>query len=43
MINTSTLKHSVQAYNLSASSENKIHDDSVAKKFGFKAGLVPGV
>ena len=36
MINTSTLKHSVQAYNLSASSENKIHDDSVAKKFGFK-------
>ena len=43
MINTSTLKHSVQAYNLSASSENKIHDDSVAKKFGFKGGLVPGV
>ena len=43
MINTSPLKHSVQAYNLSASSENKIHDDSVAKKFGFKGGLVPGV
>ena len=43
MINTSTLKHSVKAYNLSASSENKIHDDSVAKKFGFKGGLVPGV
>ena len=43
MTSTSILRHFVQAYNLSASSENKIHDDAVAKKFGFQGGLVPGV
>jgi hypothetical protein len=32
----------VQAYNVSRASENKIHDDSVARKFGFSGGLVPG-
>ena len=37
------LKHKVEAYNLSAASENKIHDDVVAKQFGFQGGLVPGV
>ena len=37
------LRHVVAAYNLSAASENKIHDDTVAKKFGFAGGLVPGV
>ena len=37
------LEHTVAAYNLSAASENKIHDDTVAKKFGFEGGLVPGV
>ena len=37
------LRHSVAAYNLSAASENKIHDDAVAKRFGFEGGLVPGV
>lgn len=37
------LRHSVAAYNLSAASENKIHDDAVAKQFGFEGGLVPGV
>jgi acyl dehydratase len=37
------LKHQVEAYNLSAASENKIHDDTVAKQFGFQGGLVPGV
>jgi acyl dehydratase len=33
----------VKAYNLSHASENKIHDDAVAKKLGFSGGLVPGV
>jgi acyl dehydratase len=33
----------VQARNLSHASENKIHDDEVARRFGFEGGLVPGV
>jgi len=33
----------VQAYNTAHSSENKIHDDAVARRFGFSGGLVPGV
>src|ERR1700690_4326556 len=33
----------VEAYNTAKVSENKIHDDDVAKKFGFGGGLVPGV
>ena len=33
----------VIAYNTAKSSENKIHDDAVAKQFGFSGGLVPGV
>jgi hypothetical protein len=33
----------VSAYNTSKDSENKIHDDAVARKFGFSGGLVPGV
>ncbi len=37
------LTHTVEAYNVSHASENKIHDDSVAKKLGFTGGLVPGV
>ena len=37
------LSYSVEAYNLSHSSENKIHDDTVARQFGFSGGLVPGV
>jgi acyl dehydratase len=35
--------HRVSAYNTSKFSENKIHDDSVARKYGFSGGLVPGV
>ena len=31
------------AYNTAAKSENKIHDDDVARRFGFTGGLVPGV
>ncbi len=33
----------LQAYNTAKLSENKIHDDSVARRFGFSGGLVPGV
>jgi hypothetical protein len=33
----------VQARNLSHASENRIHDDEVARRFGFAGGLVPGV
>ncbi len=35
--------HEVEAYNTSKASDNKIHDDTVARKFGFAGGLVPGV
>ena len=33
----------VTAHNTSKQSENKIHDDTVARRFGFSGGLVPGV
>jgi acyl dehydratase len=33
----------VEAYNTAKSSENKMHDDTVARRFGFSGGLVPGV
>ena len=33
----------VRARNTSADSENKIHDDATALRFGFRGGLVPGV
>src|SRR4051795_7110802 len=33
----------VEAYNTAKQSENKMHDDNVAKRFGFSGGLVPGV
>src|SRR5579871_6445595 len=35
--------HRVEAYNTAKLSENKMHDDTVARKFGFSGGLVPGV
>jgi len=35
--------HSVTAYNTAKDSENKMHDDTVARQFGFSGGLVPGV
>jgi len=31
------------AVNLATASENKMHDDAVARTFGFEGGLVPGV
>ena len=33
----------VLAYNTAKQSENKMHDDRVARQFGFAGGLVPGV
>jgi len=33
----------VEAFNTATESENKIHDDSVARGLGFRGGLVPGV
>jgi acyl dehydratase len=33
----------VIACNWATASENKIHDDTVARQFGFRGGLVPGV
>jgi hypothetical protein len=35
--------HRVEAYNTAKLSENKMHDDAVARRFGFSGGLVPGV
>ena len=37
------LEYRVRARNTSAASENKIHDDTVAKRYGFGGGLVPGI
>jgi acyl dehydratase len=36
-------EYRVTARNTSAESENKIHDDTVARRYGFRGGLVPGV
>ncbi len=36
-------RYEVTAFNFAADSDNKIHDDEEAAKFGFKGGLVPGV
>jgi acyl dehydratase len=33
----------VSAYNTARQSENKMHDDMVARRYGFSGGLVPGV
>jgi len=33
----------VSAFNTAKQSENKMHDDAVARRFGFSGGLVPGV
>ncbi len=36
-------EYRVKARNTSAGSENRIHDDTVARQYGFPGGLVPGV
>lgn len=35
--------YAVVAYNYAFDSDNKIHSDDIASKYGFKGGLVPGV
>ena len=35
--------YQVVAFNAAKLSENKMHDDTVARRFGFTGGLVPGV
>jgi acyl dehydratase len=35
--------YDVNAFNTAAASDNKIHDDRIAQRFGFSGGLVPGV
>lgn len=37
------MTYRVEALNTATASENKIHDDAVARRFGFEGGLVPGV
>jgi acyl dehydratase len=37
------LTRTISAFNTATTSENKIHDDTVASRFGFTGGLVPGV
>ena len=36
-------EYRVRARNTAAVSENKIHEDAVARRYGFRGGLVPGV
>lgn len=43
MSTDSLAEYRVKARNTSATSENKIHDDAVARRYGFGGGLVPGV
>jgi hypothetical protein len=38
-----TKQRTLIAFNTATASENKIHDDAVASRFGFTGGLVPGV
>jgi hypothetical protein len=40
-VNAST--YEVEAFNTATASTNKIHDDEVARTYGFRGGLVPGV
>lgn len=37
------VSYRVAAFNTATSSANKIHDDTVARQYGFHGGLVPGV
>jgi hypothetical protein len=43
MVMTALSRYTVSAYNSAHDSENKIHDNAVANRFGFRGGLVPGV
>lgn len=39
----SETRYAISAFNTAFESENRIHDDGVAQRFGFQGGLVPGV
>jgi len=43
MASPGLISHRVSARNDAEQSENKIHDDAVARQYGFRGGLVPGV
>jgi hypothetical protein len=43
MLQSTLGPYTVKAFNTAKQSQNKIHDDQVAQRFGFKGGLVPGV
>ena len=43
MLGRMTHTRTLIAFNTATASENKIHDDAVASRFGFTGGLVPGV
>ena len=43
MDNPMSAEYRVEARNLSHASENRIHDDDVARRYGFQGALVPGV
>jgi acyl dehydratase len=36
-------RYEVEAFNTATASSNRIHDDAVAREYGFRGGLVPGV
>ena len=40
---TTATSYQVRTHNASTTSENRMHSDDVARQFGFKGGLVPGV
>ncbi len=42
-MSASVAAYDVNAFNTATASENKIHDDAMARRFGFRGGLVPGV
>jgi MaoC like domain len=37
------MERHVEAFNTATSSTNRIHDDEIARRYGFRGGLVPGV
>ncbi|HZU71380.1 MAG TPA: hypothetical protein VE990_01290 [Acidimicrobiales bacterium] len=42
-MDATALRHRVVARNAATQSENRIHDDEIARRHGFSGGLVPGV
>jgi acyl dehydratase len=42
-VSAPAVTYHVEAFNTATASTNKIHDDAVARQYGFRGGLVPGV